>query len=316
MREIGGYFELDTYHLPMLHETALALNCGRNALRYLIEQKHIGKLLLPLFLCDTVKNVCRDISCRFYRIGEDFLPKELEPDPDEWIYLVNYYGQLSGESLAKIREKYDNLIIDNAQAYFEMPLSDTDTLYTCRKFFGVPDGAFLYTDAPSRILDTDESFDHMRYLLGRFERSGREFYADSSFNNARFASDPVRRMSRLTVNLLHGIDYALVEKTRSENFGVLHELLASRNRLSVRAVPGPFAYPFLTENGLSLKKALASKGIYVPTLWPEISALAPSGSVERRFAEDLLPLPVDQRYTAEDMRYLASELLSLTGGLS
>ena len=26
MKEIGGYIELDTYHLPMLHEDAIALN--------------------------------------------------------------------------------------------------------------------------------------------------------------------------------------------------------------------------------------------------------------------------------------------------
>ena len=37
MREIGGYMELDRYHLPMLHESALALNCGRNTLKHLIE---------------------------------------------------------------------------------------------------------------------------------------------------------------------------------------------------------------------------------------------------------------------------------------
>ena len=41
MREIGGYIELDTYRLPMLHEGALALNCGRNALAYLLKARGI-----------------------------------------------------------------------------------------------------------------------------------------------------------------------------------------------------------------------------------------------------------------------------------
>ena len=35
MKEIGGYIEFDTYHLPMLHDEAIALNCGRNDLAYL-----------------------------------------------------------------------------------------------------------------------------------------------------------------------------------------------------------------------------------------------------------------------------------------
>lgn len=35
MKEIGGYIELDTYTGAMLHEKAIALNCGRGALEYL-----------------------------------------------------------------------------------------------------------------------------------------------------------------------------------------------------------------------------------------------------------------------------------------
>ena len=45
MKEYGGYIELDTYSLPMLHEGAKALNCGRNCLAYLIEARGIRKLL-------------------------------------------------------------------------------------------------------------------------------------------------------------------------------------------------------------------------------------------------------------------------------
>ena len=44
MREIGGYFELDKYSMPMLHEGAIALNCGRITLAYLIEAKGIEKI--------------------------------------------------------------------------------------------------------------------------------------------------------------------------------------------------------------------------------------------------------------------------------
>ena len=308
--EIGGYLELERNRLPLLHEGALALNCGRNALRYLLEQRHISSLLLPAFLCDTVRTVCRDISCRTYSVGQDFLPRFPEPLEEEWLYVVNYYGQLSPAFLSSLRQRYPRLIIDNAQAYFEPPLPDTDTLYTCRKFFGVPDGAFLYTNAPSRHLERAESFSHMRHILGRFERSGSEFFAESSENNDRFASEPVMAMSALTDNLLRGIDYAYAERQRRENFITLSSLFAGKNLLSVREVPGPFAYPLLLENGMELKKRLAAEKIYIPTLWPELSAL-PSGSTERCLAENILPLPVDQRYNADDMRYMASKITNL-----
>ena len=53
MREIGGYIELDTYTGSMLHEDAVKLNCGRNALAYLLEAKKIKKLWMPKFMCDS-----------------------------------------------------------------------------------------------------------------------------------------------------------------------------------------------------------------------------------------------------------------------
>ena len=310
-REIGGYLELERNRLPLLHEGAVALNCGRNALRYLIEQRQIRALLLPSFLCDTVRSVCSGIACRAYPVGTDFLPQFPDPAEDEWLYVVNYYGQLSPSFLADLRHRFPRLIVDNAQAYFEPPLPETDTLYTCRKFFGVPDGAFLYTDAPSRPLERDESFEHMRHILGRFERSGREFYAESSENNDRFYTEPVKAMSALTDNLLRGIDYAFARRQRQENFRTLASLLGGDNLLSVREIPGPFAYPLMLENGMALKKRLAAENIYVPTLWPELLQSYPSGSTEYRLAADILPLPVDQRYSTEDMRYLASKIKSL-----
>ena len=55
VKEIGGYFELENFRGPEYHDRALALNCGRNALAYLIEAKKIQQILIPYFLCSSVK---------------------------------------------------------------------------------------------------------------------------------------------------------------------------------------------------------------------------------------------------------------------
>lgn len=49
MKEIGGYIEMEHYNLPMLHDRAIALNCGRNCLAYLIRAKEIKK-----FCCQNI----------------------------------------------------------------------------------------------------------------------------------------------------------------------------------------------------------------------------------------------------------------------
>ena len=180
-REIGGYLELERFSGPMLHEGALALSSGRACLSYLIEQREIRKIALPDYNCDVVEEVCRThgVSVRYYRIGMDLRPETMQCDSDEWFYLVNYYGQLREEELLRFRECFPRLIVDNAQAYFDAPLRDVDTLYTCRKFIGVSDGGFLYTGAPERPLERDESLGRMNYVLGRFERTAGEFFREA-----------------------------------------------------------------------------------------------------------------------------------------
>ena len=57
--EIGGYIEFEKYNRPMLHEKAIKLNCGRNALAYLLETKSIKKICMPKFMCDSCDGVLK-----------------------------------------------------------------------------------------------------------------------------------------------------------------------------------------------------------------------------------------------------------------
>lgn len=194
----------------------------------------------------------------------------------------------------------------NAQSYFQMPVDGLDTLYTCRKYFGVADGAFLYTDAKlDRELPQDESFERMHFLLGRYERSANEFYSEYVLNNKLFATEPVKRMSRLTENLLHGIDNDVVAKRRQENFDFLDAEFRDINELNLKSVYGAFMYPLLIQNGSEIRKALQKEKIYIPTLWPNVLKECPVDSLEYHYAADILPIPIDQRYGKEDMKRIA-----------
>lgn len=313
MVEIGGYIELDTYRLPMLHENAIKLNCGRNALAYLIESKNIKKLYIPKFNCDCITDLCKRMSIDFdtYLIDKELRPifdKEL--NADEYLYLINYYGQISNTEIEVYKGKYKNIIVDNAQAYFQMPVEGIDTLYTCRKFFGVSDGAILYTDKKlNRKLDIDESFNRMRFVLGRFERSASEFYIESSENNDLFDNESIKYMSKLTQNLLHGIDYGYVGKKRTTNFEYLDKIFKDKNQLQLRTPNGAFMYPLLVSNGAEIRKELQQKKIYIPVLWPNVLNECSEESIEYNFAKNILPLPCDQRYSEEEMEYMSKLIL-------
>lgn len=308
MKEIGGYIELDTYTGEMLHNEGIKLNCGRNALAYIIKAKNIKKLWMPKFMCDSCNKVLSDnqVDVEYYSIGLDFKP--VIKEWDGWLYVVNFYGQLSNEYLSSLGK---NIIVDNAQAYFQEPIPRIDTLYTCRKFFGVADGAILYTDKLIRVEEQDESFERMHFLLGRYERSASEFYAEYVENNHFFKNEPIKRMSKLTENLLHGIDYEMVKRRRTQNFAYLHEKLYYVNMLNLSLPDGAFMYPLYIENGAELRKQLQTKKIFIPTLWPAVFNLCGEDELEYDMAKNILPIPVDQRYGIEEMEYIINEIKRL-----
>lgn len=316
MMEIGGYIEFEHYYGSMLHEKGIALNCGRNCLAYLIRSRQIKKLKVPYFICDSICNVCKreGVEIRFYHIESSFHPdSSLELEGDEWLYLVNFYGQLHNNDIQDYVAKYGRVIVDQAHDYFADPLPNVDTLYTCRKWFGVADGAILYTNSLIKNeLIQDESYERMLFLLGRFERNASEFYAEYKMNNALFNNQPIKRMSKLTKNLLRGIDYENVRQRRMENFSFLHKELKSINHLNLKKAA--FMYPLMVENGVELRKNLQKEKIYVPMLWPNVCQVSDKDSLEYKMAEDILPLPIDQRYGDADMGELVNIVLELLGG--
>lgn len=305
MREIGGYIELDTYKGKEYHENVLALNCGRNALAYLIKKKNIKKLYVPYFICASVSNAVTNNDCELirYHIDLNFHPIIDSVEEDSWVYIVNYYGQLSNDVIKSFG--FEHIIVDQAQGFFEKPIKNIDTIYTCRKFFGVADGAYLFTDnTEDDSLEQDYSYDRMRFLLGRYEKGANEFYSEFVDNNHRFNSENIKLMSKLTHNLLRAIDYEGVAKQRTENFEYLNEQFKAINKLTLTVPFGAFAYPLYVENGAEIRKELQKDKIYIPTLWPDVFDVCDENDLEYDMAKNILPIPIDQRYGIENMKYI------------
>ena len=307
-REIGGYLELERFSGSMLHEGDVALNCGRACLEYLAELRGIRAVRLPDFLCSSVPNLCRrvGVEVRTYQVSEGFKPAcDFEMAEGEWLYLVDYYGQLSKADVdAAVAISGGRLIVDESQGYYRDPWEGADTLYTCRKWFGVADGAFLHTHDGRRLdreLPRAESFDKMGFVLGRFERPAGEFFAESKDNHARFADEPMAGMSALTENLLHAVDYGAAKERRLANWTALDSMLGSSNRLSLAVPEAPFMYPYMAPDAEDVRGRMAAEGVFVPTLWPNVPGDVAAGPIAIDLANDILPLPVDQRYGADDM---------------
>lgn len=308
MKEIGGYFELEQFINDEYYKDLIHLNSARNALLYLIKLKKIKKVYIPYYLCNSIRNMLERFGYEYeyYRIAADFSPifnKELKKQ--EYLYIVNYFGQLSKEKIICIKDKHKQIIIDNTQAFFQRPFSSIDTIYSCRKFFGVPDGAYLSTD---KILDEELQFDfskdRMGHLLGRFEGIASDYYSNFSEVDERFNDEPLKQMSKITRNFLGAIDYQSVIQKRNRNYRYLENKLNKFNGIKLISPKGPFCYPFYTENALQLRRDLAEKKIYIPILWTNVLQETSEESIEYRYSANILPIPCDQRYDLDDMKYI------------
>lgn len=314
-KEIGGYLELEYYSGSLYHDDAIPLNCGRGCLSYLIELHGIKAIWLPDYLCASVEEQCiaDQVKVNRYEIGANFQPRwETIISNEGYLYLVDYYGSLHEETIDQALEFFANrVIVDETQGFFRFPRLHVDTLYTARKYFGVPDGGFVYVNQPlERALEKDESRVRMNYLLGRFEKTASEFFSEAKENNDVVSVGYARQMSAITENLLRSLDYDAIIAKREDNYCYLERLLSHLNPLEIKMPIGPFAYPFLVEDGPTARALLAAQKIYVPTLWPNVVDDRRVGEIAREYATNILPLPIDQRYDTEDMQLIVDTMLA------
>lgn len=312
MKEIGGYFELEKLDSNEYYKDLISVNCGRNALLYILKSKRINKIYIPYYLCNSISLVCANnkFSFEYYNVDNNFLPiLKKEFKDNEYLYIVNYFGQLSDQTILELKLKYKNIIIDNVQAFFQKPILGIDTIYSCRKFFGVPDGAYLFsTTLLNEELCISTSSNKMKHILGRFEGDAFDYYDYYKENDNSFRYEPLMYMSKITHNILGAINYDYVISKRNNNYSFLNTALSMSNKIEFVFPNGPFAYPLYIENGIEVRKIMAKKHIYIPTLWPDVLTNLQQDSIEYKYAANILPLPCDQRYTVDEMKYLVEEL--------
>lgn len=310
-KEIGGYFELEDFSGKEYYPDLYKVNLGRTALLWLLEGRHYTRIYLPVFLCESVTEACEQQGIQIERYQLDGELQVLLPQQKlgekECLYLVNYYGQLTDERILAYQKIYGNIIVDHTHAFFQRPRKGVDTLYSCRKFWGVSDGAYLATDA-ELLMDKplDRSDKRMEHILGRYEENAGTYYQQMLQNAAQYEGMEIRRMSRLTENLLGAIDYEAGRSKREANYQTLSKLLPSENIFTRITPEGPFVYPYHHRDGLDLRRWLAGHKVFVPTYWKNILEECTEDSLEYQWAADILPLPVDQRYGEEEMKYMAS----------
>jgi hypothetical protein len=324
--EIGGYFGLDMPEYSDLYPDAIRFQSARAATRAVLECNQITRVMMPAYICSSVIGSAVDagVAVETYDLDELCYPKQIPrllPDQCAFIY-VNYFG-LCQSNICRLLKAIpnDRLIIDSSHALFAAHTDALATIYSPRKFVGLPDGGMLRISPLSKIpplVEEDRgSFERMRHLLIRMAYTAREGYAD--FVNARNSlqdSSPLA-MSRLTRRLMKSIRWDQVIQRRRKNYSVMAELMGGVNdrHWPLGEEDVPLCYPF-TLRGCEagkIRNELALRNVFTATYWPDALPRIKADSLEATLINETLFLPIDQRLEPAQVEEVGRLVLELAG---
>ena len=316
--EIGSFIELqfDKGREHFKGEKNVArLNTGRAAIYHAFRLSNCNSIWLPIYQCDTVRDFlkAKNVAIKYYHINRRFDPIDLNQKDDEAVLLVNYYGIMSKTRMKSLASRYKNVIIDNSQAFFCEPIDDCLNVYSCRKFMGVPDGAYVIGKNAEKYLDEyDQGFssDTSLFLLQRIEYGCEgKAYESRSINEHRIDSEGIMKMSKLTRTILDGTDYEFVKNKRIQNFKIACSLFSDINKIDSLIYWDdktiPMVYPLVVEDNELINRLQKSKH-FQGHWWSYLLKETEESDFENWISRYVIPITIDQRYGKEELDYINS----------
>jgi hypothetical protein len=313
IKPIGGYFELELRKLTEhLYPSALKFQSARTAFYALLEAGKPKHIWMPKYICNSMllPIYALNIDIIFYDLTSQLgVSDSVSIAENDWILFVNYFGICTKqESELLTRFNPGQIIFDHSQAFYVSPVDCLATIYSPRKFFGVPDGGYLVTNikiAEPQYFDT-ASASRCTHLLQRLDGDITSGY--ESFKNAEASLNDCwpRKMSTLTNQMLSSLDYELIKSTRKTNFTFLHHHLKDINglELSLESIDSPMCYPLFLDDATEMRLKLIENKVFVSTYWNEVKERVNHGSLEHKLVENCLPIPCDQRYEKKDLMFI------------
>jgi hypothetical protein len=152
------------------------------------------------------------------------------------------------------------------------------------------------------LLEYDNSDDRIEHLKIRKTKGAEAGFKIYQKNELKLDNQPVRIMSNYTQKIVQHIDYEEVINKRKTNFEYLENALRNLNDFVVPKLDSfvcPMVYPFRIRHK-DLRIKLISNKIFIARYWPNVQPYL-DYNLEVQLANEIMPLPIDQRYCKDDM---------------
>ena len=351
--ELGSEYNLSLCDLSMVDDNIFSylsdfeqcyyFDSGRSAIKHLAAQmKHFNKVLLPEFICESVSNCFNESSLSYYKLKEDLSIdiddlKSFSIDNHTIIFLMHYFGGIQKNSiLTEIRslanDKGAIIIEDTTHSIFSQAQTIGDYMVcSIRKWLPIPGGGALYYNRNKcGIVKTSypQSVDNSRgygmilkdlFLTTGFdcnEKYRQVFAACEEHLDSQIDIYEISDFSRFIASC---VSIGKLIERRKKNYEILLNALKNEGvnpAIKIDEHDTPLVYPLRVKNRDSLRSFLMSKKIYCAVHWPFDDNHKPEQrAFAKKNADELISLPIDQRYDEAHIEYLVNILNQFGGGL-
>lgn len=351
MREFGsehpsivlpdGYFD----SLGNFGREILYLRSGREALLAVAldcktDDNHI--LFMPAYCCWSMSAPFEKAGWRvvYYRLNHDlsvdtsYMGKLLEEYRPAAVLTMNFFGVASTRQvISQIKEFNSNITIieDFSHSTFSIKeIFDERVDYyvsSIRKSIGVCDGSIILSreKLDVQVYPYTEDFSDSR--LNAQTLKGQYSFSKSDEDKSIFLSmlrngedilnhfDAVHAISPTATKMLGLINGESIAYARRENMKHLVSLLSGKVRMpeniSLSFEGAPFSVPIVVNDQALIQKKLAENGVYAAVLWPLCEEAGRVCENSLYFSEHMLSIPIDQRYSWDDIEEMANIILKV-----
>lgn len=315
LKEYGGCLPIEKYKRvgtnPFIKSDRLECATGRECIYRACMIAKKKRILIPLYLCPYVKEYLeqKGIIVEEYNIDDRFSP--IVKWFSEYMLLWTRYFGISNvtvqNELLKLWPK-NQIIFDNTQALFFEPVDGSYNVYSLRKFIGIPDGAYLIGPGAhlyDSVYTNDISWEYLRNAASSPDRAYRGYLSNEEGLTKR------RGMGIVTRDFLNTVDFDRIRNIRRKNISKMHDILGKLNEFQIYDERDMVCYPFLRKSNEFLRPVLLDNKIFTPMWWKRILFDERANDYERYLTRNLIPIPIDQRYSVNDVESVARFIAEL-----
>lgn len=341
MKPFGGEFWYDNSIMNdevdnLSDSEALLLNGGQTAIEFIIQDINFDNneyVLMPSYLCPEILHKFKEknIGIIFYEINKDLsiniesIQALIENYNIRALFFINYFGFYHNDiTLMYLKKlKFDGLILieDSVQMLWFKNLDKFIGNYvfnSYRKFFPT-DGSMVLCEKHIRFDELNDEYKKLIYMARKLKTD----YICGRIGNeekflTQFAKAEALYYKRTTINgideeskaFLSHVDCLSVRKKRINNYNYLFDKLSKFEEATLLFKKElvedntPLVLPITINKRDLIRKKLKKYNIFCPVHWDitkESWAVNFTDSLE--LSRSILSIPIDWRYSKEDMDY-------------